>query len=656
MKRLSSILLAALFAAMAVFSAPSVAATGDNDQYELRSLPTYLYKTDQTTETNAIFTQQLPTIPYLNAADFFDHIYTVDFTTAKNPDGTYSISSANGTMIVNTENDTLYFDAFEHYILSDPDLGGSSMANTYATTAPPVIVGETKALTLDLGAYGIDLIEYQGNVWFPLPTLSDLVCVTYNSAEYLDGNLYYVHTMDDEYFDRSSLYENMTRDPAAVAFTYHELCFFMDHFYGAPAQSKLSAGIREKGFDKTLDEYSDGTRTAKELLQSNDLLYYYVALMYLDDVLFDGGHTSMTVEFFLAMQDKSSPLYDAFQQLGQEHPDYAWQMMVTMMNMQKRNTLEKQIVPLRDEAYAKYETVKTWNNNIRFIRSGDTGVFVFDSFKDEVVEPFKWSLDYAAENGIENFLIDLTCNGGGSSDVVAYIYTIMINSIVGSHTNEFDLRTLYMTTGNTMSEKISLDLNLDGVIDERDCDVDYDLNFAFLCTPLAFSCGNLLPCLGRENGLPVLGDNSGGGSCALVKGFMECCHYYTLSSPRKFVNDNGEDVDIGSGVDYPLFTQDAVGNKDYSGLYDLDDISRKIHAFYGDPVLGDADGDGEITISDATMIQKYLAEYDMPDSFILPAADTNEDGFVTISDVTEIQRFIAELEANANIGKPVKNL
>ena len=655
MKRWLSILLAAVLIAAAVFSAPSVAAAGDAP-YEVRSLTAYLYSKDQTAATDALFTQQLPTIPYLEVADFFDHIYTVDFTTAKNPDGTYSISSANGTMIVNTENDTLYFDAFEHYILSDPDLGGSSMANTYATTAPPVIVGDTKSLTLDLGAYGIDLIEHRGEVWFPLPTLSDLVCITYNSAEYIGGNLYYVHTMDDEYFDRSSVYENLERDPAASAFTYRELCFFMDHIYGAPAQSKLAESIREKGFDKTLDEYSDGTRTAKALLQSNDLVYYFVSMMYLDEVMFDGGHTSMTVEFFLSMLDKSSPLYNAFQQLGQEHPDYAWQMMVTMMNMQKRSELEKQIKPIRDAAYQSYETVKTWDDYARFIRSGDTGVFVFDSFKDEVVEPFKWSLDHAAENGIENFLIDLTCNGGGSSDVVAYIYTIMINSIVGSHTNEFDLRTLFMTTGNTMSEKISLDLNLDGVIDERDCDVSYDFNFALLCTPLAFSCGNLLPCMGRENGIPVLGDNSGGGSCALIKGYMESCHYYTLSSPRKFVNGNGEDVDVGSGVDYPLFTQDAEGSKDYSGLYDLDDISRKIHAFYGDPVLGDADGDGEITISDATMIQKYLAEYDMPDSFVLPAADTNEDGFVTISDVTEIQRFIAELEANANIGKPVKNL
>ena len=55
-----------------------------------------------------------------------------------------------------------------------------------------------------------------------------------------------------------------------------------------------------------------------------------------------------------------------------------------------------------------------------------------------------------------------------------------------------------------------------------------------------------------------------------------------LSSPRKFFKADGSDADSGSGADYYLVRQDAEGNKDYSGLYDLDDIGEKMHAFYGD--------------------------------------------------------------------------
>ena len=47
-------------------------------------------------------------------------------------------------------------------------------------------------------------------------------------------------------------------------------------------------------------------------------------------------------------------------------------------------------------------------------------------------------------------------------------------------------------------------------------------------------------------------------------------------------------------------------------------------------LLGDADGDGEITISDATMIQKYIADYNMPDNFQITACDVNGDGSVKL--------------------------
>ena len=69
-------------------------------------------------------------------------------------------------------------------------------------------------------------------------------------------------------------------------------------------------------------------------------------------------------------------------------------------------------------------------------------------------------------------------------------------------------------------------------------------------------------------------------------------------------------------------------------------------------ILGDADGDGEVTIFDATAIQRHLA--DLPtESFVEAAADADEDGEVTIFDATAIQRHLADLPANKNIGKPI---
>ena len=70
-------------------------------------------------------------------------------------------------------------------------------------------------------------------------------------------------------------------------------------------------------------------------------------------------------------------------------------------------------------------------------------------------------------------------------------------------------------------------------------------------------------------------------------------------------------------------------------------------------MLGDADGDCYVSISDVTAIQRHVAEfYTLEDSF-LSAADVNSDGVVDILDATEIQRYLAEYEVDYPIGEVV---
>ena len=69
-------------------------------------------------------------------------------------------------------------------------------------------------------------------------------------------------------------------------------------------------------------------------------------------------------------------------------------------------------------------------------------------------------------------------------------------------------------------------------------------------------------------------------------------------------------------------------------------------------IVGDADTDGEITILDATAIQRVLASLDV-ESYDESAADADEDGEVTILDATAVQRHLAGLPCSENIGKTV---
>lgn len=59
--------------------------------------------------------------------------------------------------------------------------------------------------------------------------------------------------------------------------------------------------------------------------------------------------------------------------------------------------------------------------------------------------------------------------------------------------------------------------------------------------------------------------------------------------------------------------------------------------------LGDVNNDGEITIQDVTIVQRYLAEMTQLDDNAFKAADVNGDGNVDISDATTIQKYVAEI-------------
>ena len=63
------------------------------------------------------------------------------------------------------------------------------------------------------------------------------------------------------------------------------------------------------------------------------------------------------------------------------------------------------------------------------------------------------------------------------------------------------------------------------------------------------------------------------------------------------------------------------------------------------------DRSGNVTIADATYIQRHIAGVPIP--FILneTIADTDSDGVITIMDVTYIQRWLANMKSNDSIGK-----
>ena len=72
-----------------------------------------------------------------------------------------------------------------------------------------------------------------------------------------------------------------------------------------------------------------------------------------------------------------------------------------------------------------------------------------------------------------------------------------------------------------------------------------------------------------------------------------------------------------------------------------------------EPILGDADGDGEVNILDATTIQRYNVKMIDLSEIALTLADVDKDGSVCVIDATWIQRWELHMKAPEGIGKPI---
>ncbi|MGN1051110.1 MAG: alpha-amylase family glycosyl hydrolase [Acutalibacteraceae bacterium] len=70
-------------------------------------------------------------------------------------------------------------------------------------------------------------------------------------------------------------------------------------------------------------------------------------------------------------------------------------------------------------------------------------------------------------------------------------------------------------------------------------------------------------------------------------------------------------------------------------------------------LVGDANGDGKITVKDATAIQKHAAKIITITGVNYTAADVNKDNTLDIKDATQIQKYIAKLGTKYNIGESV---
>lgn len=94
----------------------------------------------------------------------------------------------------------------------------------------------------------------------------------------------------------------------------------------------------------------------------------------------------------------------------------------------------------------------------------------------------------------------------------------------------------------------------------------------------------------------------------------------------------------------------TISSTDCAGQY----ADKTIDFIVNDCFVGDVDGDGQITVFDATFIQMYLVKLADKDDVRTHTADTDKDNKITINDATHIQRFVAKFTDVEYVGKMIQ--
>lgn len=270
-----------------------------------------------------------------------------------------------------------------------------------------------------------------------------------------------------------------------------------------------------------------------------------------------------------------------------------------------RNKLEERLTTLRKEKYQGTSTVEPAEGDIRYSDDGKTAMFYFDSFKygtyDQVFDNsgrvkadaykydtfflFRDTLKEISNRGsVENVIIDVSLNGGGTLGVLIKLLPLL------SKNNHSSISFYDDSEEMAFTYRSSSDINGDGLYNQNDA-YGNRFNFYILTSDCSFSCGNAFPCYAQAIGVKIIGENSGGGECAVAIHYLPNSQYVYHSSnlhlgifdqtKKEFHGfENGADPDIPlTEFNQPMCTVDDDGNPTYhipGGFYDINSLNEKI--------------------------------------------------------------------------------
>ena len=501
-----------------------------------------------------------PHVPYIGLNQYSQFMKQQPLTLQKGEDGLLVVENGIGEkLFCDVEAGKITVPDWHRFFdlplpLEDRALGWKDTATRFARITAVDFEGDPKPVELDFAGYGIKLYADQDDIYLPVSMMSNMMTDIATNHLLYNGEKLYALRVDlegkspDGYWASAQLQAEMQgqeRPEDLVRQCYADLCFTFDNFFGHPEKSLLDGPIAEKGLDQALIDLGEDGLAIKAGLLSSDFGEYVSALTKLFAIYLSDGHTTFLSGFQLMAEPafSSNPAVKEMSILG--FPT-AYLKSPAILKQLRNET-----IPLmRRQAWGE-DTYREY---------GSTAIIRLDSFMPDEEAWEKYydgtgafpedslgivvsGLRRASTNpSIQNIIFDLSCNSGGSPDVMMAILALT--------TGQDQLYGLQKMTGQKMTFTFDVDANFDGVYDEKDKEVRYDYNYGVLTTRFAFSCGNLFPIIVQEAGAVLIGEPTSGGSCCVQMGTdAEGLSYLMSSGQWQLTDRDFVTVEGGCSID-----------------------------------------------------------------------------------------------------------
>ena len=590
MRRLLSVLLAMAMAAALVPAGlaelvqekDSFAKEGSGDGLHTiaeKDVTMYIGSMDAWEDVKLYFVDGVEDLPWMELKAFADFFTTLRSTYGKEPNYRLDFTAEGDTaritretdyyMEIDCAQDTIYFDDFDGFRHDTKDTSLLDMVAEpgYDSEGNPQLIKRLQDtnydrygidILLELGNYDIDIFHQGAGYYIPMQTLSDfLVAPAMNSCLFYNGKAAFFGNKDTfgvpgesltpmgEYYYSA---EPGPRSEVLAEYGYSELCLMLDNLYGLSDIHDI----------EMFDRFFYQTGMTEDLMSTDpataDQALYDLITLHLDDlhsVLMGhspaAGKTRPSGGLGIAARKSNEDEYFFRSARQKYYPDGC---------------------PFYEEvgntAYITFDRFISEYYGHAFYNAFDAG----DPLPEDTIGNIILAHDtiYRVNSPVENVVIDLSCNGGGSVDAAIFL----LGWILGDAT--FALKNTF--TGAQSTAQYRIDVNLDRLFDSRD-EVD-DKNVYCLISPNSFSCGNLVPMAFKASPrVKLLGSTSGGGTCIVQNMSTAWGDYFTMSgTDRMSFQKNGSFYDIDRGVE-PDFPIDKVDH-----YYDRQALTEYINSFF----------------------------------------------------------------------------